>query len=132
MLSFRSVVLLGAAIYLLPKDPARQQQLESAIHNAYNYSTTVCDRQPEACAKAGEIYEDLKAKAIFGAGLIYTIAVGQGEPNGSPADHGYTGKPAKTAPPPTLRWDGTPRRQTTAWQGTLTSSDLSPDWRGNH
>lgn len=131
MLSFRSVVLLGAAIYLLPKDPARQQQLESAIHNAYNYSTTVCDRQPEACAKAGEIYEDLKAKAIFGAGLIYTIAVGQGEPNGSPADHGYTGKPAKTAPTyAALGWYA--KAPDNGMAGHIDVFGSFPDWRGNH
>lgn len=131
MLSFRSVVLLGAVIYLLPKDPARQQQLETAIYDAYNYSRTICDRQPEACVKAGEIYEDLKAKAIFGAELIYAIATGPGDPDGPAVDQEQTSKPTKTAPAPSMRWDGTPRRQTTAWQGTLMSSDLEPGWRGN-
>ncbi|HRY06008.1 MAG TPA: DUF5330 domain-containing protein [Hyphomicrobiaceae bacterium] len=123
MLSFRTLVLLGVTVYLLPSDPARQEAFIKTASQAFQYTTTVCEREPELCARANTVFQDLKSKAQFGAGVIYTLITSQqksGEPKREDA----------SAPAGEPRWDGTARR-TPASQGTLKPGDLAPAWGGN-
>lgn len=118
MLSLRTLILVGAVVYLLPSDPARQQAFVSTANQAFQHVTTYCDRDPAMCDKARTIFDDLKSKAHFGIGVIYALATRSGRSSESgdaaPAYYGST---------PTER-DG-------AGHGTLTSRDLEPAWRGN-
>ncbi len=124
MLSLRTVVLLGVAVYLLPSDPARQEAFIKTASQALEYATTVCDREPEFCARANTVIEDLKSKAHFGAGVVYTLVTSQQKSDDPDASQ-------ETSPAPAdQRWDGTARR-TPASQGTLKPGDLAPVWRGS-
>lgn len=124
MLSLRTLVLLGATVYLLPSDPVRQQAFLKTASDTYTYAVTICDREPEFCAKAGTVYEDLKTRAHFGAGVIYTLVTDTVRGNEPvPPD---TTQPAHQSP----RWDGSSRRSLAA-SGTLTPRDLAPAWRND-
>lgn len=124
MLSLRTVVLLGAAVYLLPSDPARQQAFITTATNAFDYVMTVCDREPEFCTKANGVFEDLKSKAHFGAGVVYTLVTSQqkSDPSASPDNASPSAADS--------RWDGSPRRTPTS-QGTLKPGEMAPTLRGN-
>lgn len=122
MLSLRTVVLLGVAVYLLPSDPGRQEAFIKTASQAFDYATTVCDREPELCARASKVVEELKSKAHFGAGVVYTLITNQQKPSDPAA--GEPSAPTPAGP----RWDGTLRR-TPASQGTLKPDDLAPAWR---
>lgn len=126
MLSLRTVLLLGLTVYLLPSDPHRQEAFIKTASQAFEYATTVCDREPEFCARANAVLEDLKSKAHFGAGVVYTLVTSQQKSNEPAAPE--NGAPA--ASPADTRWDGTARR-TPASQGTLKPGDLAPAWRGS-
>lgn len=125
MLSLRTLVLLGATIYLLPTDPAQQDRFVASANQALGWATTFCQRQPETCAKADVVWQDLKDKAHFGVGVVYGLATRK-MANGETADtqkaRGWTTRPsAHDSSRRSL--DGSPR-------GTLTNADFAPVWRG--
>lgn len=124
MLSLRMVLFLGATVYLLPSDPARQEAFIKTATNAFEYATSICDREPDLCAKANTVIADLKSKAHFGAGVVYTLVTSQQKSDTSAPGEGAASSPADS------RWDGTARRTPTS-QGTLKQDDLGPSWRGN-
>jgi hypothetical protein len=116
MFSMRTFILLGAAIYLLPSDPNRQQQFAATASQAYQKVTTICERDPRICEKAGVVYEDLKAKAHFGFGVVYALATGKAQTRNAAEDISYVPENA--------------RAERIGRNGTLTPSDLAPVWRG--
>ena len=124
MLSLRTVLVLGVTVYMLPSDPARQEAFIKSVSRGFEYATTVCDREPEFCAKSKTVLEDLKSKAQFGAGVVYALIT----------KYQQTGEPEADDPAApgaaTSRWDGTARRSP-ARQGTLRPGDLAPAWRGS-
>jgi hypothetical protein len=117
MFSMRTLILLGAAIYLLPSDPNRQQQYAAAASQAYQKVTTICERDPRICEKAGVVYEDLKAKAHFGFGVVYALATGKAQSRDAAEDISYVPENA--------------RAERIGRNSTLTPSDLAPVWRGS-
>jgi hypothetical protein len=117
MFSMRTFILLGAAIYLLPSDPNRQQQFAATASQAYQKVTTICERDPRICEKAGVVYEDLKAKAHFGFGVVYALATGKAQTRNAAEDISYVPENA--------------RAERIGRNGTLTPSDLAPVWRGS-
>jgi hypothetical protein len=127
MLSMRTFFLLGVTVYLLPSDPARQDAFMKSASKAFEYTTTVCEREPQFCARANSVYEDLKSKAHFGAGVVYTLVTSY-QPSGEVEAEEADGRPA--LPASTSRWDGTTRRMPTN-RGTLKPGDLAPAWRGS-
>lgn len=140
MFSLRTLIVLGAAVYMLPSEPARQQELLATLSGAYEHASTFCSRQPDVCQKAEVVLHNLKEKAQFGAGVVYSLAVGQLSPQqratttpaaASPDNANPTSgtSPANNAAPASKgsRWDGTPRRGNDL-QGTLTGADLQPSW----
>ena len=131
MISLRTLILLGATVYLLPKDPEQQRQFETTVSNAATRISTFCERQPDVCKTAGTVYADLKDKAYFGAGLVYALAIKQIRPTGSSPHATGTEAATDLKLQPNLRWDGTPRRHSQTAAGTLTSADLEPAWIGN-
>jgi hypothetical protein len=117
MFSMRTLILLGAAIYLLPSDPNRQQQYAAAASQAYQKVTTICERDPRICEKAGVVYEDLKAKAHFGFDVVYALATGKAQSRDAAEDISYVPENA--------------RAERIGRNSTLTPSDLAPVWRGS-
>jgi hypothetical protein len=117
MFSMRTLILLGAAIYLLPSDPNRQQQFAATASQAYQKVTTICERDPRICEKAGVVYEDLKAKAHFGFGVVYALATGKAQSRDAAEDISYVPENA--------------RAERIGRNSTLTPSDLAPVWRGS-
>ncbi len=117
MFSMRTLILLGAAIYLLPSDPNRQQQFAATASQAYQKVTTICERDPRICEKAGAVYEDLKAKAHFGFGVVYALATGKAQSRDAAEDISYVPENA--------------RAERIGRNSTLTPSDLAPVWRGS-
>ncbi len=113
----RTLILLGAAIYLLPSDPNRQQQFAATASQAYQKVTTICERDPRICEKAGVVYEDLKAKAHFGFGVVYALATGKAQSRDAAEDISYVPENA--------------RAERIGRNSTLTPSDLAPVWRGS-
>jgi hypothetical protein len=60
--------LIGTlVIAVLPANKQQQDQLFSRAATAVHWTTTFCDRNGAACAKAGEILGTLASKAKFGA-----------------------------------------------------------------
>lgn len=125
MFSMRSLVLLGAAIYMLPKDPAQQERFIASAHQAVGWVSTYCQREPETCAKADGIWRDLKDKAHFGVGVVYGLATRKiGDSDAADTSHIRTGTITPAADGNRRRsLDGSPR-------GTLTNADIAPRWRG--
>lgn len=126
MLSLRTVVLLGAVVYMLPSDPERQQAFFNTASSAYHQVVTFCDREPAMCAKANSVLDDLKGKAHFGVGVIYALATRSGradDATGSPANAIHETAPARSGTS-----DG---KQPGASRSTLTADDRAPAWRGN-
>ena len=126
MFSVRTIILLGATIYLLPSDPVRQQQFVATATNAYESVITICNREPAMCEKAGAVFEDLKSKAHFGAGVVYALITGSGKSD-EPAH-----QPAHDQNRSLSRWDASPQAVPAKPQGTLTNDDLVPQWRGTN
>jgi hypothetical protein len=122
MFSMRTLILLGAAIYLLPSDPNRQQQFAATASQAYQKVTTICERDPRICEKAGVVYEDLKAKAHFGFGVVYALATGKAQSRDAAEDISYV---SESYVPENARAERIGRNS------TLTPSDLAPVWRGS-
>jgi hypothetical protein len=67
---FRTALVVGALIYCLPSDPARQQALIRDAGDALGWGLTYCQHDPDSCAKAKVAFGDLGQKAKFGAKLV--------------------------------------------------------------
>lgn len=52
MFGLRTIVVAGAAIMLLPSDPAAQQALVSSVHSNAQWALTYCEREPASCEQA--------------------------------------------------------------------------------
>lgn len=124
MFSARTLILLGATIYMLPSDPQRQQQFVATATSAYQSVITVCDRQAALCDKAGNVFDDLKSKAHFGAGVVYALVTGANRAETS------TSEPAPPAQKDRARWEPSSTPNPGDANGTLTKEDLTPIWRG--
>lgn len=100
---------------LLPTDQRQQEKLMSAASEAAQRVATFCDRNATACERGAQYWAVFKQKLEFGARLAYDVATDRlssktavSEPTSPPA------------PPP-------PRAERN--KGSLTPSDLAPDWR---
>jgi hypothetical protein len=83
MFLFRSAVVLAVAVALMPSDPEKQQALIDGAREKTVWVMTYCDREPESCSKAGEMWSAFLAKAEFAGRLAAEVATYQvdgGEP----------------------------------------------------
>ena len=114
---FRLAAIAAIGVSLLPADPEKQDKLYERVATAANWTLTFCERNAETCAKAHMFWADFSKKAEFGAKLAYDAirdkgaATGQSESLVAPARFDQ--------PAPSTQDDG-----------TLTSNDLKPAWRG--
>lgn len=101
-------IVVALVIAVLPANEQQQDQLFSRAATAVRWTTTFCDRNGTACAKAGEILGTLASKAKFGATMAYDMALRYSDNAG-----GYL-SPVRYGPE----------------RGTLSPEDLEPAWRG--
>lgn len=112
MLSLRAILAGGLAVYLLPMDPAKQQQFKESALAAAHWTATWCDRNPESCTIAAGVWSQMQQKAVFAFDVAYDLA------------ERHLVAPANTpALPP-------PRPVPAGRGGNLTIDDLLPAWRG--
>jgi hypothetical protein len=93
-------VLAALVIAVLPADKEQQAKLYERTVAAVHWTSTFCDRNAETCTQAADTWSSLVRKAQFGAQTAYDLAIRYSK--------GESG----------------------ANQGTLTSEDLEPAWRG--
>ena len=77
MLFFRTAVVAGIAIALMPSEPESQQALISSAREKAVWVMTYCDREPETCTTAGSAWSGFLAKAEFAGRLVAEIATYQ-------------------------------------------------------
>jgi Family of unknown function (DUF5330) len=118
MFLFRTTLLLGLGVLVLPTDEASQARVYQSARTATTWTVTFCDRNAATCAKGGEYWVIFKKKAEFGAKMAYDLisernAIAANAPAPGPLK-ATTAQPAAIAPV----------------RGTLKPSDLEPAWRG--
>lgn len=69
MFGLRTIVVVGAAIMLLPSDPAAQQALVNSVQSNAQWALTYCDREPESCDRAKAAAVQFGEKLKFAAKL---------------------------------------------------------------
>ena len=77
MLLFRTAVVVGIAVALMPSDPDRQRALIDSAREKTVWVMTYCDREPETCTKANDTWSGFLAKAEFAGRLVGEIATYQ-------------------------------------------------------
>jgi hypothetical protein len=77
MFFFRTAMVVGVAIALMPSDPEKQQALIDSAREKTVWVMTYCDREPESCSKAGDMWSAFLAKAEFAGRLAAEVATYQ-------------------------------------------------------
>jgi hypothetical protein len=93
-------ILAAIVIAVLPADKEQQAKLYERTVAAVHWTSTFCDRNAETCTQAADAWSSLLRKAQYGAETAYDLA---------------------------MRYS---KGETGVDQGTLTSQDLEPAWRG--
>ena len=110
MAMFKKLILLGAAVALLPTDHAQQARFYEQAAGAVHWTATFCDRNGAVCAEGQALWTTFVKKAEFGAEVAYGLVQQHLAPALAPA------QPAAIIPAPA--------------RGTLRPEDLQPGWRG--
>jgi Family of unknown function (DUF5330) len=122
MLFFRTTLLLGLGVLVLPTDEASQARVYQGARTAVTWTATFCERNADTCVKGGEYWVLFKKKAEFGAKMAYDLV---SERNAAAASA------APTVPqPPGGKLGAQPMQPVLPVRGTLKPSDLEPAWRG--
>lgn len=100
---------------LLPTDQRQQEKLMSFASDAARRMATFCERNPGTCERGAQYWAVFKQKLEFGVRLAFDLASERTSARSAVADPPKS--PVSTAP----RAEGA--------RGTLTPSDLLPDWR---
>ncbi len=117
MFFFRTTVLLGLGVLVLPTDEASQARVYSSAKTAMSWTMTFCERNAATCTQGQQAWVIFKKKAEFGAKMAFDLV---SDRNAQTADTApIPQKPAVSQPGAVL-----PAR------GTLKPGDLEPAWRG--
>lgn len=106
-------VIAAVGVALLPSDSEQQEILYNRAALAAHWTMTFCDRNPQTCTTASDVWGGFRKKAQFGARLAYDTVMEQ------LASTDTTENAAAPLPKRPLE------------TGTLKPSDLEPQWRGN-
>jgi hypothetical protein len=112
----RTVIVVGAVIALLPSDRAQQERLQQAVVDATQWTVTFCDRNAKTCDNAGVAWDVFKTKAEFAWLMGYDVVMSHVAHQSASA----------------AMVDSSVETSSVTQQGTLTSRDLEPGWRGQH
>ncbi len=77
MFLFRTALVVGIGVALMPSDPEKQQALVEGAREKTVWVMTYCDREPETCSKAGDMWSGFLAKAEFAGRLAAEVATYQ-------------------------------------------------------
>ncbi len=124
MLFFRTTLLLGMGVLVLPTDEASQARVYQGARTAVTWTATFCDRNAETCIKGGEYWVIFKKKAEFGARMAYDIVSERSTQTAAATP------PAAATLPPGGKSGARPQHSAQPTRGTLKPSDLEPAWRG--
>jgi Family of unknown function (DUF5330) len=127
MLFFRTTLLLGMGVLVLPTDEASQARVYQGARTAVTWTATFCDRNAETCVKGGEYWVIFKKKAEFGARMAYDII---SERNTQTASATPAPAAVPSTPAPNGKFGAHPQQAVLPVRGTLKPSDLEPAWRG--
>jgi hypothetical protein len=109
----RILFWLAIIVLLLPTDGRQQEQITGTAAAVFERAVTFCDRNPSTCTEASELWATFVRKAEFGIELASRIVREK-------MANGQRPYPA----PSQVRFEPGSER------GTLSSSDLAPQWRG--
>jgi Family of unknown function (DUF5330) len=121
MLFFRTTLLVGMGVLVLPTDEASQARVYQGARSAVTWTATFCDRNAETCVKGGEYWVIFKKKAEFGAKMAYDLISER---------NAQTAIVAVPTPAPGGKLGTPPQQPVMPVRGTLKPSDLEPAWRG--
>ena len=124
----RTLIVVGAAVALMPSPPPDQAGTQAASPGTLAYMAAAaetmadmrgfCQRNPNVCVTAGTVTRTVEGKAKYSAKLIYEWANNSKEnPIVAEADSIQTGSP----PPKTVNLKES--------QNTLSLADLLPEWK---
>lgn len=122
MFFFRTTLLLGLGVLVLPTDEASQARVYSSAKTAMSWTMTFCDRNAATCTQGRQLWAVFLKKAEFGAKMAYDLISERNAQTAAQTVDAPAATPSKVAPnhPATML----PAR------GTLKPSDLEPSWRG--
>ena len=127
MFLIRVAFWLGLLVWLLPTDEHQQSRLYTTALATVERATTFCDRNPQACAIAAQLWATFLKKAEFGGRMAVDLLTSGGRKDeGAPPLPPPRSEPTGSASH--LKAKAEPRLP--AARGTLTPSDLAPAWRG--
>jgi Family of unknown function (DUF5330) len=121
MFFFRTALLLGLGVLVLPTDEASQARVYQNARTATTWTMTFCDRNAETCVKGREYWAVFLKKAEFGAKMAYDLISER-------TTHAEAAAPASSS---SGKNSAAPQAQPVLpTRSTLKPSDLEPTWRG--
>ncbi len=122
MFFFRTTLLLGLGVLVLPTDEASQARVYASARTATTWTMTFCDRNAETCTQSRQLWAVFLKKAEFGAKMAYDLISERNTLSAEASAPAPVPAPNKTiAIHPGV---ALPAR------GTLKPGDLEPAWRG--
>ena len=123
----RIAVVLSVVIMLLPTDEKRQADVAGVAGATFERTVTFCERNPSTCSASREMWATFVRKAEFGIELAAKLA----------REHltraMAASEPATRDPSREIGRDyhrDYPRIEPLPQRGTLTRTDVAPQWRG--
>lgn len=74
---FKTVVILGVGIALLPSDREQQRALTQTALAARTQASSFCDTRPNICLSRADAWDIFRAKAVFAYALGTELVWGQ-------------------------------------------------------
>ncbi len=80
----RTGLVLGAVVYMMPTDSAKQAELIHTASDTLVWGVTYCDREPAICAQGRVVWGQMVEKAKFGVALASDLAQKWQDHNANP------------------------------------------------
>lgn len=141
---FRTAIIVGAVVALMPSDRNSQAQLYERAAAAAKWTVTFCDRNGEMCRQGGELWGTFVKKAEFAGQMVVQLIQEQAtRRSGGEVARSSNGGDERDAEPVVHRVRPLERRERDVpsierreepvlerrGQGTLNDEDLRPQWR---
>ncbi len=141
---FRTAIVVGAIVALMPTDRNQQVQVYEKAASAAKWTITFCERNGELCKQGGELWGTFVQKAQFAGQmavqLIQEQAASRGKDGDSPSRARRQDAVSRNEVPLFERRDERAerdvdvpvleRREARQDAGTLRRDDMRPEWRG--
>lgn len=123
---FRTAVIAGVVIALMPTERGQQSHVTEQVATAAKWTLTYCDRNPQTCSQAADAWAVFVKKAEFAAKLAYDVAQEHVLHTGSNSNGGAAQDARDLRDPAPVTAKPVPALE----RGTLSKDDLQPAWRG--